>query len=54
MRKSHLKQYITLVKTLLGDKIFKEKYNKELVDEETVWKVQNELQQLEEGKIGYI
>jgi hypothetical protein len=53
MRKSHLQQYTTLVKTLLSGEIIKEKHNKELVDQETVDRVLKELQQLEEGKIGY-
>jgi hypothetical protein len=53
MRKSHLQQYTTLVKKLLNDEIIKERHNKELVDKETVNRVLKELQQLEEGKIGY-
>jgi hypothetical protein len=53
MRKNHLQQYTTLVKTLLSDEIIREKYNKELVDQETVYRVLKELQRLEEGKIGY-
>jgi hypothetical protein len=53
MRKSHLQQYTMLVKNLLNDKIIKEKHNKELMDKNTVNKVLEELQQLEEGKIGY-
>jgi hypothetical protein len=53
MRKSHLQQYTALVKTLLSDEIIKEKHNEELVDKETVSRVLKELQQLEEGTIGY-
>jgi hypothetical protein len=53
MRKSHLQQYTTLVRTLLSDEIINEKHNNELVDKETVDRVRKELQQLEEGKIGY-
>jgi hypothetical protein len=53
MRKSHLQQYTTLVKTLLSDEIINEKHNNELVNKETVYRVLKELHQLEEGKIGY-
>jgi hypothetical protein len=53
MRKSHLQQYTTLVKTLLSDEIINERHNKELVDKETVDMVLKELQRLEEGKIRY-
>jgi hypothetical protein len=53
MRKSHLQQYTALVKTLLSDEFIKEKHNNELVKKETADRVLNELQQLEEGKIGY-
>jgi hypothetical protein len=53
MRKSHLQQYTTLVKTLLSDEIIKEKHNNELVKKETVDRVLKELHQLEEGKIRY-
>jgi hypothetical protein len=53
MRKSHLQQYTTLVKTLLSDEIINERHNNELVNKETVDRVLKELQQLEEGKIGY-
>jgi hypothetical protein len=42
-----------LVRTLFNDKIINEKHNKELVEKETVDKVLKELQQLEEGEIGY-
>jgi hypothetical protein len=53
MRKSHLQQYTTLVKKLLNEETIKKKHNKELVDKKTVEGVLKELQQLEEGKIGY-
>jgi hypothetical protein len=53
MRKSHLQQYTMLVRTLLSNEIINEKHNNELVKKETVDSVLKELQQLEEGEIGY-
>jgi hypothetical protein len=53
MRKSHLQQYTMLVRTLLSNEIINERHNKELVNKETADRVLKELQQLEEGKIGY-